>query len=102
MRGKFHTPRESIIPKVARKVSDKLSDAVAYLYPSDTTRSRGKPAMLVFYGQQSKPIARFYYETEAQREAEVKKYFDIRRQYTARNAERQAALAKARGEDPGV
>lgn len=100
MRGSFHTPRESLIPKGALKVSDKLSDAVAYLYPSDSGRSRGKPAMMVFYGQQSKPIAVFYYNDDTQREAAVKRYFDARQLHDAAKtryaAERTAAVASVK------
>ena len=91
MKSRFYTPRESLIPKGALKVSDKLSDAVAYLYPSDSARSRGKPALMVFYGQQCKPTARFYYPNEKEREAAVRRYFDGRRQHDARKAERQAS-----------
>jgi hypothetical protein len=91
-RGRFYTPRESLIPKGALKVSDKLSDAVAYLYPSDSGRSRGKPAMMVFYGEQSKPVARFYYLTELEREHAVKRYFDGRQQHAAAKIERQAKI----------
>jgi ABC-type phosphonate transport system ATPase subunit len=102
MRGSFYTSREFIIPKGAQKVSDKLSDAVAYLYPSDSARSRGKPALLVFYGQQSKPVARFYYLTEAEREAAVRKWFGARQQHAANiarhKAERSTAVATKRFE----
>jgi hypothetical protein len=84
MRGSFYTPRESLIPKGAQKISDKLSDAVAYLYPA----GNGKPAMMVFYGKQAKPVARFFYVDEASREAAVKRYFDARQQHNARNIER--------------
>lgn len=88
MKGRFYTPRESRIPKGSLKVSHKHSDAVAYLYTSDNHgRSHGKPAMMVFYGSQSKPIARFYYNTEGEREAAIKRYFDARQQHDAAKAE---------------
>src|SRR5271157_6029620 len=93
MRGLFYTTRESLIPKGAVKVGDKHSDAVAYLYPSDNTRSLGKPAMMVFYGQQSKPVARFYYLTDAEREAAVKKWFSTRQAHAARKIEHAAEPA---------
>ncbi len=86
MRGSFYIPRDSIMPKGAQKVSDKLSDAVAYLFPTTS----GNPAMMVFYGQQSKPVAHFQYITNAAREAAVTKWFDGRRQHAADKAENQA------------
>src|SRR5271157_3187579 len=95
MRGLFYTTRESLIPKGAVKVGDKHSDAVAYLYPSASARSLGKPAMIVFYGQQSKPVARFYYQTDAEREAAVKKWFDARQVHAARKLEHAAERASA-------
>lgn len=91
MKGRFYTPRESLIPKGAQKVSDKLSDAVAYLYPCvNRGRSFGKPAMMVFYGQQAKPVARYFYNDESAREAAVRKWFDGRREHAKRIAEHAA------------
>jgi hypothetical protein len=86
------------IPQGATKVCDKLSDAIAYLFAS----VRGEPAMMVFYGQQSKPVARFRYSSEAKREEAVKRYFDGRRRHAAviaeNTAERKSAVATVRFE----
>jgi len=94
----FPLPREFYIPRGAVKVSDRHSDAVAYLYPCRNAGwSNGKPAAVVFYGQQSKPVARHYYLTEAQRETEITKHFKARQDHIARKethvAERKAAAA---------
>lgn len=76
------------IPKGAIKVADKKSDAGAYLFPSQT--GNGKPAMKVFYGKQSKPVAYFVYPDEAQRAKRIAEYFEQRQQVQAYKAERQA------------
>lgn len=80
------------IPKGAIKVADKKSDAVAYLFPSQT--GNGKPAMKVFYGKQSKPVAYYVYPDEAQRAKRIAQYFEQRQQVQAYKAER-AAKRKA-------
>jgi len=90
MRGLFYTTRESMIPKGAVERRDDQSDAIAYLYPSDSARSLGKPALMLFYGQQAKPVARFYYLTDDERERAVTKYFTGRRIHAARKLERVA------------
>jgi hypothetical protein len=82
MRG---TSRQFLIPKGALKVRE-ASDAVAYLYPLSNSR----PAMMVFYGAQSKPAARFYYRTEAEREQAIKRHFEARQQRAAAIRERRA------------
>lgn len=71
-------------PPGAMKVSDKLSDAIAYLY----TDANGRPCMRVFYGKQSKPVARYWYRTDTARELAVKEYFEARRPYWAAKAKR--------------
>ncbi len=50
--SRFSLTREQRIHPGSIKVSDKLSDAVAYL----DSNERG-PCVMVFYGKQSKPIA---------------------------------------------
>ena len=71
------------IPPGALKVSDKLSDAVAYLYSSTS----GAPCARVFYGKQSKPVVAYRYRSEAEREASVIAAFKGRQARTARMAE---------------
>lgn len=84
--------REFFIPKGALKIADKNSDAVAYLY----TTSTGKPAMRVFYGKQTKPVAAFYYNMEEARADAVRAYFKRRQAWQAKKDERRAAR-KAEG-----
>jgi hypothetical protein len=69
-------PREFYIPKGAMKVSDKLSDAVAYV----SINRNGKPGAVVFYGKQAKPVADYYYLTETERAEAVQKLFANRRE----------------------
>jgi hypothetical protein len=91
MRGTFYGSREFQIPKGAQKVSDKRSDAVAYLYAND----RGQPCEMVFYGNQSKPVQRYKHRTEAAREQFIKRAFEARQQHQARKSERHAERASA-------
>lgn len=85
MKGTFHTPRESYIPKGATKIADKRSDAVAYLYNGSVT---GRPCAMMFAGKQSKPAAHFNYRDEARREASVRTFFETRRDQITRAAAR--------------
>jgi hypothetical protein len=78
--------REFYIPFGAIKVSDKHSDAVAYVF----TNSKSKPAAMLFVGKQSKPLWHFYYQTEARREAAIIDAFANRRAILARKAEYKA------------
>jgi hypothetical protein len=71
------------IPPGALKVSDKLSDAIAYLYAG----SNGAPCARVFYGKQSKPVVAYRYRNAAEREASVIAAFKGRQARTARMAE---------------
>ena len=81
------------IPKGAIKVADKNSDAVAYLFPSQS--GNGKPAMKVFYGKQSKPVAYFVYPDEAQRAQRVAEFFKARQDRAAYMAQRRAKRIEA-------
>lgn len=83
------------IPQGAVKVSDKLSDAVAYAY----TDARGRPAVLVYYGTQSKAAYHYGCRNEAERESLVKRAFVARQEYAARK-QKDAADRKAAG--PGL
>jgi hypothetical protein len=71
------------IPPGTLKVSDKLSDAVAYLYAN----AAGSPCARVFYGKQSKPVVAYRYRNEAEREASVIAAFKGRQARTARMAD---------------
>lgn len=68
-------PRPRFIPPGAVKVADKLSDAVAYAY----TNMRGRPAAVVYFGAQSKPVAHYSFRDPVAREAEVRRLFESRR-----------------------
>ena len=91
MKGRFSTPRESLIPSGAIKVSDKLSDAVAYLYPCrNAGNTNGLPAAMIFYGEQSKPVGKFYFRNATEREAHIQRHFEARQQHAAAKAEAHA------------
>ena len=68
--------KQRYVPKAAVKISDKLSDAVAYLY-GDAKR----PCARVFFGKQSKPVVACYYRNENDREGAVKRAFEGRRRH---------------------
>ncbi len=73
--AKFRAARALYAQRGAVVVSDKQSDAVAYLY---RTRE-GQPAAAVFFGRQTKPARRYRYRSEAKREADVTEAFQARR-----------------------
>lgn len=79
-------PREFYIPKGAVKITDKASDAVAYLYRTP----KDQPAYCVFYGKQSKPVARYRALNEAQRIKAVQQLFDSRQASLRAKADRRA------------
>lgn len=76
MRFKFG--REYYTPKGATKISDKKSDAVAYISETKT----GKPYATVFFGKQAKPVANYSYRSTERRAQHVAQLF----------ADRQASL----------
>ena len=84
-----HLGREFFAPKGATKVSDKLSDAVAYLYDRTTTKGP-KPCGCVFFGKQSQPVARYAYRDEAERERSITQLFQSRRDHDKRKADQRA------------
>ncbi len=87
MRHLSSRQREFYIPKGATKVSDKLSDAVAYVYANKA----GKPAALVFSGRAFKPAWQFYFRDEAAREKRVREFFENVRAAAGRVAARRAS-----------
>jgi len=87
--------REFYIPAGAMKVADKNSDAIAYVF----TNPKGKPAAMVFYGKQAKPIWHYYFATPEKRETSIKNQFANRQaemackaKYRAERAEKGAGL----------
>jgi hypothetical protein len=81
MRFKF--TRDFYIPKGATKVSDKLSDAVAYVY----TTARERPAAAIFFGKQAKPVSHYTYRSETVRNNAVGSAFESRRKSLAFKAD---------------
>ena len=77
-------PPTRYIPKNATKVTDKKSDALAYLY----TNKDGKPVAVIYVGKQSKPVSHFRYKDEARRTANVAEAFKNRQETLARKATR--------------
>lgn len=76
-------PPTRYVPKNSVKVSDKKSDAVAYLYEN----SRGKPTMVVYYGKQNSPVFHYSYPTVEKRDAAVAQAFTRRQEALASKAE---------------
>jgi hypothetical protein len=79
----MNTLDRRFIPPGALKVSDKLSDAVAYLYAN----TAGAPCARVFYGKQSKPVVAYRYRNDAEREASIIAAFKGRQARAAKMAE---------------
>ena len=63
--------REWYIRPGSYKVSDKQSDAVAYIY----TSAKGRLGATVFFGKQSKPVADYVYRTAEERAKRVGEMF---------------------------
>ena len=81
-----NTTRESLIAKGAIKVSDKKSDAVAYIY-----ENQGRLFAAVFFGKQVGPVAHYRYRSEAERAKSIAHYFEVRQKALAYTLERRAA-----------
>lgn len=90
MRRSFSLTREEYVKyhcgRSHLKISDRLSDAVAYLY----TSAKGRPCATVFFGKQSQPVADFQYRDEIEREKSIRVYFERRRAHDKTKAERRA------------
>ncbi len=69
--NRFGPKREHFTPKGAVKVSDKLSDAVVYVYTSST----GRPGAVGFHGSAQRPDFHHTYLSPAKREEHVKRFF---------------------------
>lgn len=81
--------RESFIPKGARRVTHKQSDAVAYVYES----ARGVPYAIAFHGRAQRPDWHFRFTSEERRAQRIAEHFEAR---AARLASRTARTAKRR------
>lgn len=82
--------RDCYIPHGAVKVTDKRSDAVAYVYISDKF---ARPAVLVFLGKQAKPAMHYLYRSERECEIAIRHAFAARRAALKHKAERSADRA---------
>lgn len=80
--ARFTMPREFYIPKGSVKVSDKQSDAVAYLYQGTRHAGAGGGVYYgaaIFFGKQAKPWSHVTYGTPERREKDVTAAFESRR-----------------------
>jgi hypothetical protein len=77
---RFKPSREWYVPKGSTMISDKLSDAIAYLY----TDKQDRPCARVFYGKQAKPILACYFRDSMMREKSVTQAFESRRAHVGR------------------
>ena len=74
---RFKQTRESYIPKKSTKVSDKNSDAIAYI-SDDIVRGKVLYSVTAFCAKRQKPDLHIYCRSPATREAEVRRYFESR------------------------
>lgn len=93
----FNTTRENFIPRGAARVSDKGSDAVAFVYVTP----KGRPAAMVFCGRAVKPKWHHLFPTEIAREKAVADFFQRCRRMAAGKAEHRAASKKPHGLEVG-
>jgi hypothetical protein len=95
-------PREFYIPKGATKIADKLSDAVAYIYPILRADGVRKFGGLGFHGKAQKPDWHFTFSTEERRADHIAKAFENCRLHDKAQTDRRAARkAEGRGMDVG-
>jgi hypothetical protein len=80
MRHALTLTREMYIPAKATKIADKLSDATAYLYTSNSEQ----PAAMVFHGKAQKPDWTMRFTSEASREKAITRFFQGRRETLGR------------------
>ena len=74
---RFEMQREFYIPKGARKVTCKLTNAVAYLYNgAANSNAAGMPCAMVFRPKAKKPAWRYRFPTEEKRAARVAEFFE--------------------------
>jgi len=83
-------PPTRYIPKGARKVADRKSDAVAYIYTQ-----RDRPCVIVYYGKQSKPVVHNVCRTMVEVERIVTRYFEGRQASNKNKAEMAAKRTAA-------
>jgi len=86
---KARISREIYIPTGAVKVTDKQSDAVAYIY----TSFKDTPAALLFFGEQAKPVWNKFFTNDRVRSSWVKEGFEARQKQLSQKAQRRAEKA---------
>jgi hypothetical protein len=75
---RFKPTRESYIPKKSIKVSDKASDAIAYV-SDDIVRGKVLYSVTAFCAKRQKPDLHIYCKLALARESEVRRFFESRR-----------------------
>ena len=75
---RFKPTRESYIATKSTKVSDKKSDAIAYIY-DDVVRGQTIYSVTAFCAKRQKPDLHITCKSPAAREAEVRRFFESRR-----------------------
>jgi hypothetical protein len=73
------------IPRGARKVADRASDAVVYVYERN-----GKPKELAYCGRRAKPDWHYSFRSEAERAENIRRYFAERQRQLAWKTEQKA------------
>jgi hypothetical protein len=73
-RNQFMNVASRYIPANSVKISDKLSDAIAYAY-----EKKGQFVCIVYYGKQSKPVIHYRYSKPESREKAIREAFEGRR-----------------------
>lgn len=90
----MNAKRTRYLPEGAVKIASKVDNSVAYQYVS----TNGKPGVLAFFGNRTKPFMYFWYETEAKRNAKITEFFET----VTANQERKAATRKERAQPHNV
>lgn len=97
MRLNFETKRAHYIPEGAIEKKDPESSAVVYLHDYN-----GKPALVAFSGNRSKPDRNLYYSTEERRDADAIDFIDcVRRSEQLKREQKQARESSPLGVEVG-
>ena len=91
----INAKRSFYIPKGAIKIASKIDNSVAYQYNAPRN---GKPATMAFFGNQTKPLFRYYFNTEKLRNEQIVRFFNS----VAENQERKAARRKVKAQPHSV
>ncbi len=95
---RFSPPtRDFYIPKGSVKITDKVSDAVVYVY----TSAKDRPAAMAFHGKAVKPDWHHTFASEAARERKIREHFEARRRWSEWKQERRDERKKPHGFEVG-